>query len=546
MEALAKKKDKDGNSIETVFYELPVIELGDSFEFNFNKTSIIKDEDKQKQLHYLNFKTSKKDAEKRYLLGDICYSHFRDNKNSLQEFGNYRLFGKWERKSSFQGSEEVSKSIENLFIQKFRNEFRDNKSRIEEILKSKPSVVIHFNFNNKSWFELDGLIESIDKILSSNLVIQDKKTGKLVLDKYLYKTLGGVTPGFGDENKYKNKLFTTDEIVSLIYATQVYQEPRIRINNVGIIALPHSKKITSQEIVQFFNKEKNTIKEEVAKEEKISTETDDLFREFIQNDFNDAVKFDIIFSSIPKSPAGVYSDLVEISNIEKSLLKQVHEKIKNVKVQLQEQAHKEFPNSKAPYNFSIKNSFLKILGDLTSDKKKYQFHLLKVLPQIYSDTYYQDPLLLPALIGKVEHNIRNGGQSFSTLKYDFYFLINIQKNDNLMKITSTKSYALGQNLGIMARQFAAWRDDCPIKSFEKSYVGNLSRRITTLEELVKFAGFINEKLTIHERLFPDVKKAYLELVELIRDFEGEKYSKHNCALGFFESYYGNFQKQENK
>jgi hypothetical protein len=124
--------------------------------------------------------------------------------------------------------------------------------------------------------------------------------------------------------------------------------------------------------------------------------------------------------------------------------------------------------------------------------------------------------------------------------------MSIQKKNNLMEITQTKSYELGRNLGIMARQFAAWRNDCPIKSFEKSYVGNLSRRISSIDELVKFSGFINEKLVIHERLYPDVKNAYLELVGLVKEFKGEKYSKHNCALGFFETYYVSGKKNENQ
>ena len=109
-----------------------------------------------------------------------------------------------------------------------------------------------------------------------------------------------------------------------------------------------------------------------------------------------------------------------------------------------------------------------------------------------------------------------------------------------MNIVESKSYAIGQSLGIMARQFVAWRKDCPIKSFEKSYVGNLSRRISSLVEVTKFATFINEKLVIHERVFKDERDAYLRLVNAIADFkkgETEKYSKNNCALGFFEAYF---------
>ncbi len=563
VEALKKNKDKDGNIIETTFLNLPVVERGDSYEFDFESVSEVEDEDKQKQMYYLNFKTSKKDAEKRYLFGDIVYSHYVDKKGKLNEFGNYRLFGKWTNKPSFQGAEPLNLFIKSDTIIKFRDVYRKNIKRIEELLKSKKSIVLHFDFEGIPWYRKEAVLNDIDSIIlfyksdknSKSLVSyiendtenefaeKNNIIGKLTLNKYLYKTLGGTTPGFSEDVAYKNKLFSLDEIISVMYATQVYQDPIIRINNIGIIALPHSDKMTSEDIVQFFSKDSNSFVSARSKEETLIAETsDDMFLPLTENSFSDKVKFDIIFSGIPKSPAGVHCDLVEISNIEKSILVRTHDKIREKKKKIFEDIYREFPNPRKPFQFSVRNSFLKLLGDVTTDKKKYQSHLLKVLPQLYSDTYYQDPILLPAFIDKVEYNIRDGGQAFSTLKYDFYFLMNIQKNNNLMKITQTKSYALGKYLGIMARQFAAWRDDCPIKSFEKSYVGNLSRRITSIEELVKFAGFINEKLTIHDRLYLDVKEAYLQLVETIDSFEGEKYSKHNCALGFFESYYGKREK----
>ena len=175
MEAVKKNKDQDGNSIETTFLNIPVIDNEDSYLFDLENIIEIVDEDMQKQLYYLNFKTSKKDAEKRYLFGDIVYSHFADKKGKLNEFGNYRLFGKWENRTSFIGAEEVSQQIDNSVIQKFRTAFRKQKSEIENILKSKPSLVVHFDINNNNWFKIDGLIADIDKVITSNLV---KKHGE--------------------------------------------------------------------------------------------------------------------------------------------------------------------------------------------------------------------------------------------------------------------------------------------------------------------------------------------------------------------------------
>ena len=551
VDALAKYKDKEGNPVTTIFYEIPVIDKGDEFFFDFDNKTNISDEDKKKSLYYLNFKTSKKDSSKRFLFGDLVYAYYTDKKGTLIESGNYRMNGIWsnkekngeiELKSSFWQSEDVAKNMNNVFIQKFRREFRRKTNEIESFLKSQNSVVIHFSFDGKRWLDIDGIIESIDHNLTLNLVNNFRDSDKVVLAKYLYKTLGGVTPGFIDSSGYKNKLFSRDDIVSLMYAGNAAEKPVIRFGNIGIIPLPHSDLLSAESVVAFFERDKKDIEEEVRKEDDIidATRNDDsdlFFTDLVNNDFDDTVKFDIVFTSIPASPAGVFADLIEISDVEKSLLKHINENVREKANEMENRANSDFPNAKKPFRFHIRTSFLKILGDVTKDKKKFQSHLLKVLPQIYTDNYYDDPILLSAFLEKVEYNIREGNQSFSTLKYDLYFLMNIQKNNPLMKITESNSYALGKNLGIMARQFAAWRDNCPIKSFEKSYVGNLSRRTSSIEELVKFAAFINEKLVMHERLYLEVKNAYQELILTIKNFGSEKYSKYNCSLGFFTSYY---------
>lgn len=556
VEALAKNKDKDGNPITTTFYEIPVIDKGDEFFFDFDNKTEILDEDKKKSLYYLNFKTSKKDASKRYLLGDLVYACYTDKKGALNESGNYRMNGTWsnkekngkiELKSSFWLSEDVAKNMDNVFIQKFRCEFRKKATEIESLLKSQNSVVIHFNFDGKRWLDMDGIIESIDHNLTLNLVNNFQDSDKVVLEKYLYKTLGGVTPGFIDSSGYKNKLFSRDDIISLMYAGKASEKPVVRFGNIGIIALPHSDQLSPESVVSFFERDKKDIKEEVGKEDDIveaagNKDSDLFFTDLVNNDFDDTVKFDIVFTSIPASPAGVFADLIEISDVEKSLLKDINEKIRSKAREIENKANDEFPKLKKPIYLELDTCFKNIFGDLSNNKKKYQSHLLKVLPQIYTDNYYEDPSVLSAFLEKVEYNIRNTDSKliskYSLHFYDLYYLMNIQKNNPLMKITESNSYALGKNLGIMARQFAAWRKDCPIKSFEKSYVGNLSRRTSSIEELVKFAAFINEKLVMHEKTkYPEVRIAYQNFVNIIKDFEGERYSKYYSSLGFFESYF---------
>lgn len=549
VDALVKNKDKDGSPISTSFYEILVIDKGSEFFFDFENMTEILDEDKRKSLYYLNFKANKKDTFKKYLVGDLVYSCYSDKNNKIIEGGNYRLKGQWEgiKKSSYWRSNDLIESVENQFLLKFRREFERRIEPIENFIRTKKSVVLHFAINGKSWLGQEQIIDTIDNIITQDLVTKISEN-EFVLKKTLYKTIAGeenpLSPNFNKDALFKNRIFTQDEVVSLLYAKQASEptKPPIRFGNIGIIALPHSEKLSPESVVAFFERKKNTVEEEISKENDIievaeSGDSDLFFDDFVNNDFDDTVKFDIIFTSIPGSPAGVFADLIEISDVEKSLLKYINENVRIKAGEMENLANIEFPNMKKPFHFSIRTSILKILGDVTKDKRKFQSHLLKVLPQIYTDNYYEDPLLLSAFLEKVEYNIREGNQSFGILKYDLYFLMNIQKNNLLMKITESNSYALGKNLGIMARQFAAWRDDCPIKSFEKSYVGNLSRRTSSIEELVKFAAFINEKLVMHDKFYPDVKSAYQELVNTIDNLGNEKYSKYNCSLGFFTSYY---------
>lgn len=150
---------------------------------------------------------------------------------------------------------------------------------------------------------------------------------------------------------------------------------------------------------------------------------------------------------------------------------------------------------------------------------------------------------MPALIEKTEYAIRNGDGKknyFGGLKQHFYFLIELQINNTIMEIKQSKSYLLGTKLGIMSKPVSM----C-IKSFEKAYVGNLSRRIASLNDVVEFANYLNEKLMIHQKGYLSVKEASRELTSLFDFFpKEEKYNKNYCALGFFETYYTYYFKDE--
>lgn len=572
-----RNKDNKGVSIETTIYQLSVKgNTSKGFEFDFGNMEQLTDESKIKSLLYLNYKTADKDAEKKYLYGDIIYSKYIDKKGKSIENGNYRLQAEGvKRPSSFERCKDEAADLESTTIGKFRACFEKNLTKIEkEILSKHPAVVIHFVFEGgKTWLDQDNVEELIKAKLLDSFVMESISNDRKVfsLNKTLFKTIkppiwnkdsktfkdpdgvGGVLPGFANKNTFKLRAFESpDDVWNLMFAIDFSERPLIRVKDIGIVVLPNGNNLTADQLLGFFKKAANV--EEEGEGEEVLTESikaaaddsnesdwDSLFESLVENTFDDEVEFDVIFLK-PKSGSAPAVDMVELASIRKSHLRQVHEKIREVKLNLRDEFNKAFPKVKKSFRFDLKENFLNILTNKTKAEKKYQFHLLKVIPQIYLDAYYEDPLLLSAFVERTEYNIRHEERfTYNWFRFNFLFLSKIQKNNPLMEITSSRSYALGKYLGIMARPFAAWRDDCPIKSFEKNYVGNLTRRIAYPEDLVKFSNFLNEKLAIHEKLFKDQQEASRQLAQDLKNLVGVRYNKNQCALGFFESY---FEKQE--
>lgn len=545
-----KNKDTDGKKIETVVFELPVLDNGNEFSFDFDNMTKIEDEDKINSLYYLNFKTTDADSTKKYLFGDIVYAGYDNNKGKFKEDGNYRMTSTKRKKSSFDSCEEVAGSFQKTIVGKFRNAFKTNQEKIENFLKERKSTVLHFYFpDNKSWFGLGDALEVINRQLTKIFIKEVEAKNVFYLESFLFKTItsGINTPGFKHGNSFKVKSFNhSDEVVDLMYAVDVSERALITVKGMGIIVLPHGNKLNYQHIKNFLEKTKLHELQEVEKQLKEQNKStadsfDNLFAPVLVNDFDDKVKFDLIFSK-PKAATSPSVDYLEVSSIEKSFLKEIHEHIQKEKLDLESIYKKEFPKSN--FKFQIENSFRSILGGNTKDDKKFSFHLLKTLPKIYSGAYFSDPILLPAFIEKTEYNIRNReGEkdnkhpTFNLLKYSFYLLMNIQKKNNLMEIRASKSYQLGKQLGVIARPFAAWRDDCPISSFETAYIGNLTRKIASQKEVEEFAVFMVEKLTIHKISYKEQTEAFSNFMEVFKNFENQQYDKNKCALGFFESFY---------
>ncbi len=551
------KREKKLSVNDVKCYIIPVKEKNGEFIFDLDKIEEreTNDEDYKNSVYYLNFKETDSDGFPKYLFGDIVVKNadFKITTNYKVKSGN--------KKTPFELCEkkEIVDSLKGTIIERFRKALKINLKQIDKTLQAHKIVTLCFEFENgKRWHELDNVLELINYKILELFTKPVLDSDNITLYKFLYKTIGNITPNFKESYSYKVKQFKSNDFYNLLYSVNFTEYTFKRLKNIGICALPNlsdkyieetDNKIIIDKLNLFFKIK--TISEKVELEKTVQTKQktfDNLFETLVDNSFDDKVKFDIILLK-PKSGASTPPvDLIEISSIEKSQLKEIHNKIIEVKLLIKQKAKKENENFDIS-KLQIENSFQLILGGVgEKGSLKYQFHLLKVLPQIYSGTYYQDPTLLPAFVEKVEYNIRNSiGEKdtkhpkFNLLKYKFYLLMEIQKKENLME--KSESYKLGLQLGILARPFAKrWKNpESPIASFEKAYVGNLTKKISSTKELDEFTSFLMEKLSIHEKTEYPFGKAYTdafqELISIRKRIDVNKYNKHRCALGFFENYY---------
>lgn len=522
------------------------------FNIDINGLTEIHDETFiRNKLYYLTFKSSDTDSLVKYIFGDISYGINKNGEVGYYKMSNPKiknLFGI----SSFYRAKKDAEIFKGSAIEPFRNSFESHIEKIEDLLKeygNNQRVYLHFDFAGKHWYELTDELNAINqKLLTDFLGEQD---GKYILRKFLYKTLIPSTsqsPGFNMNNLFKTKAFQNhDEVLNLLYSIDYSSKSLINDRNIKIIVLPKGNNLEADQIEEFFTR--RGIEDEEAAEVKIVKANkniavqdylDSLFEPILIDVAENITQFDLIFSK--KSASGPDIDMIELSGIEKSFLKDISDRVKTVRNNIYQARDSLFQGSEVKLGLiDIRRSFLNILGDVTKEKKKYQSHLLKVLPQIYTNTYYRDDVILPAFIEKTEFNIRNDSTSFNLIKFDYYFLVNLQNRngeDLMEEMKSSKSYQMGLLLGKMAQPLTR-----KINSFEKNYVGLLSRRISDKKGLITLANFINEKLAIHNVAYTNLKQAFTELAALVSEISDKDYNKNYCAFGFFESYFAKLDLQ---
>ena len=414
------------------------------------------------------------------------------------------------------------------------------------------NVFIHFDFQGKSWYDFKDSFDLLIQNLNS-MVTDDTDYGK-VPSKAIYRTLCSGNekndiqfPNFRQENRHKSFVFNNNEFIDFLYSESFVENPLRKISGSEIefyvlpVSINENREINAEDYDEFLR-----LKDEARiKMYEKENDNEPIFSFFDEEQIN-FTKFDFIFTD---GSGNSKTDLIEISGIEQSKLKQISERIRVINNQVKEEKKKYLKTQKEQYNFKIENSFKNVLGNYYFDEKtkritikpssKYKTHLLKVLPLIYKENYFNDEILLPAFIQNVETSVRFGDPKYAFLKFDLMFLYRIQNSqkDKYMEITNSKSYKLGLLLGKLAKNLTL-----EINSFEKNYVGNLSRRISSLSDFIKLKNDIEQKLIMHDKTKFTYQTSY-ELAQEIKNFT-ETYDKEESAFGFLESYFEPIPKKQ--
>jgi len=481
------------------------------------------------------------------------------------------ILKKYTAKNAFENikrSHNANKKIKELFGNEYLNiewnDIKDAPDLIRKLLASeKGRVFLHFDLSlvggKKYWYQYVEIVKAISKQIKEEMTDEVKlfdNKSAFVFRKELYRNIcSGDSQGdkqfpqFDISNRYKSFLFSKEDIENLYFGINSTEKGLyIGKDLVSIIILPNGNNL---EAVHYENFQKaissranKTLEES---EIIIKRDNENVFDFLCLLDDNDTIseitRFDVIFVNKGQNSD---SDLIEISNIERSFLNKIFQNIRSIKNEIYEKICKAGSFERS---LSIDYSFLQILGNgqEVEDKKirkvafkvspKYKSHLIKVLPQIYCGTYINDNLILSSFVSNVEYSIRHGDSKFKLIKYDLEFILSIQNTkiykSNYMKIVESESYQIGLLLGKLSRDFAG--ESSPIKSFEKNYVGNLTRKIPTLKDLIEFKNDVEQKLLMHTKSGYSYQDS-AKLTEKVKNFAGI-YDKQECAFGFFEGYY---------
>ena len=427
----------------------------------------------------------------------------------------------------------------------------NNKKKLEKLSEAKgdeellllnsASIFLHFSYEDgngdeKSWYDFSKTFELITRKMLKEYVAETKIG--LVLNKNLWHTICSGDkkndiqfPNFDLENRYKTRGFTESDIEDLFYGVPYAKKGKmISGSEYKLIVLPFGNNLKADDLKLFIEKENES-------SIILSNEyCDDLISSALGSS-STFTSFDFIF--VKNGGTKPDTDLIEISNITRSALNRVDSRNKNIAHQVYAERNKEI---KVDMSLSICKSLSNLLGDVQLNQagkvkitasKKYKSHILKVLPLIYKEDYYNDPYLLHSFVTNVESATRIGDGSFwcKILKYDLMFILSIQNNkqNKYMDIINSASFKLGFKIGKMAKPLKN-----SIGSFEKNYVGLLSRRVSTKDDCIRFVTDISQKLVMHDSVWSAM---CAEVCDDLANISESEYDKDELSFGFLDGYF---------
>lgn len=428
----------------------------------------------------------------------------------------------------------------------------NNKKKLEKLSEAKgdeellllnsASIFLHFSYEDgngdeKSWYDFSKTFELITRKMLKEYVAETKRG--LVLNKSLWHTICSGDkkndiqfPNFDLENRYKTRGFTESDIEDLFYGVPYAKKGKmISGSEYKLIVSPFGNNLKADDL-KLFTEKKNESSIILSNEY-----CDDLISSALGSS-STFTSFDFIF--VKNGGTKPDTDLIEISNITRSALNRVDSRNKNIAHQVYAERNKEI---KVDMSLSICKSLSNLLGDVQMNNttgrvkiaasKKYESHILKVLPLIYKENYYNDPYLLHSFVTNVESATRIGDGSFwcKILKYDLMFILSIQNNkqNKYMDIINTASFKLGSKIGKMAKPLKK-----AIGSFEKNYVGLLSRRVSTKDDCIRFVTDISQKLVMHDGMWATM---CAEVCDDLANLSETEYDKDKLSFGFLDGYF---------
>lgn len=400
--------------------------------------------------------------------------------------------------------------------------------------------------------ELKNKISSCVKPVVSNKEYEEKES--IVIDKYIYPTIGTGDdkndiqfPNFDIASKYKVCSFNNDSFEDFLYADAIRKKiiKRIKGTNIQIHIFPHEldgKPISAKKYEDFYfnNKKESSL---------FSTSRYEILKGETQH-----ISFDYVFG-VRDGQTENY--LFELAGLQYSLLTEIEKKHSECSYAIAEMAR--ISNGWQKFSINVEKAYANIIGPIKTSETgslllynpydeqskdevcaKYQAHLLKVLPMIYQEAFYNDGLIFSELIDKIEYCARNinGANAYKdcaskyfTLLYSYKFICMIQ-NKTEINMIETDCYTIGKALGKLSKPL---KND--INSFQKNYVGMITRRASNLSDSIAFRNEIVQKMIMHERT---VDYSTISKLEKLSSFDKEEF-----ASGFFEGYFS-YQSNEDK